>query len=103
MINFRLIDQSANCLNSCSSCCNTNLLSANIWHDLMMRFYLISVCYLGVRELSRHELKENNSIGIDIRLEAVRIVILHPNNLRCLWTNIRKKPHFYNSFVLLLY
>lgn len=52
----------------------------------MMRLYLISVCCLGVWELSRHELKEHYSIGIDIRLEAVGIVILHPNNLRSLGT-----------------
>lgn len=44
--------------------------------------YLISSCYLGVWELSRHELKENNSIGIDVRLETVWVVILHPDNLR---------------------
>lgn len=52
--------------------------------------YLVSVCCLGVWELSRHELKENNSIGIDIRLEAVWIVILHSDNLRSLWTYRQK-------------
>ncbi len=59
----------------------TKLVSPNF-----IGLYLISVCYLGVWELSRHELKENNSIGIDIRLVAVGIVILHPDNLRSLWT-----------------
>lgn len=53
--------------------------------------YLISVCCLGVWELSRHEFKENNSIGIDIRLEAVGVVILHPDNLRSLWTSRHEK------------
>lgn len=55
-------------------------------YSMMCKPHLISVCYLGVWELSRHELKENNSIGIDIRLEAVGIIILHPDNFRSLWT-----------------
>lgn len=46
--------------------------------------YLISVSSLGVRQLSRHELKEDYSIGVDVRLETVGIVILHPDDLRSL-------------------
>lgn len=43
--------------------------------------HLISVGDLGVRQLSRHELEQNYSVGIDVRLEAVGIIILHPDDL----------------------
>lgn len=64
--------------------------------NLMMRLYLISACRLGVWELSCHELKENNSIGIDIRLETVWVVILHPDNLWSLQT-----PKQHSTFLIL--
>lgn len=67
----------------------------------MIRRYLIPSCYLGIWELSRQELKENNSIGIDIRLEAVGVVILHPDNLRSLWTHREKKKHKVWHFLFL--
>lgn len=56
--------------------------------------YLISVSSLRVRQLSRHELKEDYSVGVDVRLETVGIVILHPDDLRSLGTfrEIRKPP-----------
>lgn len=62
-----------------------------------MQLYLISASCLRVWELSCHELKENNSIGIDIRLETVRVVILHPDNLRSLWNpkQITEKYFFF--------
>lgn len=58
---------------------------------LMGRLYLIPGGYQGVRELPGQDLEENDSIGIDIRLEAVRVVILHPDDLRSLWTYRQNK------------
>lgn len=46
--------------------------------------YLISVSGVGVRQLSRHELKEDYSIGVDVRLETVGVVVLHPDDFRSL-------------------
>lgn len=43
--------------------------------------YLISVPSLGVRQLARHELKQDYSIGVDVGLETVRVVVLHPDDL----------------------
>lgn len=67
-----------------------------------MRLHLISASCLRVWELSCHELKENNSIGIDIRLETVRVVILHPDNLRSLWNpkQIMEKHFFFSIWHL---
>lgn len=72
---------------------------------LMGRLYLISGGYQGVRELPGQDLEENDSIGIDIRLEAVRVVILHPDDLRSLWTYRQNKQinelHFRFPFIAL--
>lgn len=43
--------------------------------------YLISVSSLGVWQLARHELKQDYSIGVDVGLETVRVVVLHPDDL----------------------
>lgn len=43
--------------------------------------YLIAVIDVGVRKLPCHELVEHNAVGVDIRLEAERVVILHSDHL----------------------
>lgn len=43
--------------------------------------YLIAVIDVGVRKLPCHELVEHNAVGVDIGLEAERVVILHSDHL----------------------
>lgn len=46
--------------------------------------HLISAAGLRVRQLPRHELEENDPVGVDVGLEAVRVVVLHADDLRSL-------------------
>lgn len=44
--------------------------------------HLISAAGLRVRQLPRHQLEQDDSVGVDVGLEAVRVVVLHANDLR---------------------
>lgn len=46
--------------------------------------HLISAAGLRVRQLPRHELEEDDSVRVDVGLEAVRVVVLHADDLRSL-------------------
>lgn len=46
--------------------------------------HLISAAGLRVRQLPRHELEQDDSVGVDVGLEAVRVVVLHADDLRSL-------------------
>lgn len=46
--------------------------------------HLISAAGLRVRQLPRHQLEEDDSVGVDVGLEAVRVVVLHADDLRSL-------------------
>lgn len=43
--------------------------------------YLITVVDVGVRKLPCHELIQDNAIGVDVRLEAERVIVLHSDHL----------------------
>lgn len=43
--------------------------------------YLVAVIDVGVRKLPCHELIEHNAVGVDIRLEAEWVIILHSDHL----------------------
>lgn len=43
--------------------------------------HLVAVVDVGVRELPRHELIQHDAVGVDVGLEAERVIILHPDHL----------------------
>lgn len=57
-----------------------NLLAICIHCDLCR--YLVSVCNHRIRELPGHQLIKHNTVGVDVRLETVRVTVLHPDYLR---------------------
>lgn len=50
----------------------------------VLYYYLVPVVDVTIGKGSSNQLVENNSIGVDIRLETVGIGVLHSNNFRCL-------------------
>lgn len=43
--------------------------------------HLVTVVDVGVGELPRHELVQDDAVGVDVGLEAERVVVLHPDHL----------------------
>ena len=43
--------------------------------------HLVSVSDHGIGQLPRHQLVEDHSIGVHIRLETVGVIVLHPKYL----------------------
>lgn len=57
--------------------------------------YLISVVDIGIRQTSWHQLKQNHSVSINIRLEGVRVSVLHSDD----FGSLKKKNRRFKAAV----
>lgn len=65
--------------------------AGELWVSEVSAPNLVSVVDIGVRKSSWHQLKQHHPITINVRLEGVRVAVLHPDHLGSLESSERKR------------